>query len=445
MRLSDNAKKIIDMIEADGFEAYAVGGCVRDHIMERPCGDIDLCTSAKPWELEEIFSRGCVKFIETGLKHGTITAVIGDESFEITTFRTENGYGDFRHPDRVDFISDIKEDLSRRDFTVNAMAFNDKSGIIDLFGGQNDIENKIIRTVGDPDTRFREDALRIMRAIRFACVLGFDIEKDTKASIFKNRHLLKNISAERIYAELTKTLLGKNIFTVLKEYKEVFAAVLPELRPIFNIPQNTDWHIYDVWTHTAKSIEQIPDDPALKYTMLFHDIGKAFTRTTDKNSVDHFKGHQKISAEYAQSALNRLKAPLSVSSRVMKIVPIHDMHIGTDKIKIKKWLNNIGEDALRDLILVKKADKAAQNIKKTAPELKNLDITQRTLEEILINNEPYKISDLDIDGNDLKRMGYNGREIGYALDFLIDAVICDKVKNEKEKLMLFLKNRIPNN
>lgn len=441
MTISENAKAVISSLENVGYEAFAVGGCVRDYIMNRPCDDVDITTSAKSDELEKVLKDNNIKFIETGLKHGTVTAVYNGESFEITTYRTDGVYKDSRHPENVEFVTDIKEDLSRRDFTVNAMAYNDSMGIVDLFGGQEDIENKIIRAVGDPDKRFKEDALRIMRAIRFASVLSFDIEPDTKKAIFDNKELLKNVSAERIFTELSKLLLGDNVFNILVEYKEIIAVVIPELVPIFDVAQNTNWHIYNAWEHTCKAVEQAPKDSAIRLTMLLHDIGKAFTKTTDENGTDHFKGHQKISAEYAETALKRLKVSNEIYDRVMFLVPIHDMHIGTDRKKIKKLLSKVGESNLRDLIEVKRADKLAQNPQKIQQELINLEITESELDSVIAEGEPFTVKDLAVNGNDMMSLGLQGKQIGTALDLLLDKVINNELPNVKENLISYIKEQ----
>lgn len=439
MNLSDSSKKLINLISNAGYEAYAVGGCVRDFLMQRPCDDIDITTSAKPDELEKILSDSNIKFIETGIKHGTVTAVMEDGSvFEVTTYRTEGMYSDSRHPETVNFVSDINKDLARRDFTINAIAYNDKMGFADPYNGMADIDLKIIRAVGDADKRFKEDALRIMRAIRFASVLNFDIEEKTKKALFDNKELLKNISAERVYTELSKLLMGENVYNVLVEYRYIIAVVIPELEPIFNVEQNTKWHIYDVWHHTAKSVEQAPKDLTLRYTMLLHDIGKAYTKTTDENGTDHFKGHQKISGEYALTALKRLKAPNEVLDRAMAVIPIHDMHIGTEEKNIKKWLSRLGENTLRDLIAVKRSDKLAQNPEMIAEELERLVITKEKLNAVIAAGEPFEIKNLDVNGNDIKALGYNGREIGVVLNTILEKVIDEELQNDKEIIMGYL-------
>lgn len=440
MRLSESAQKLIDFIEKFDFEAYAVGGCVRDSIMHRSCADVDITTSAKPDELKKILLDNHIRFIETGIKHGTITVLYENASFEVTTFRTDGNYSDNRHPEQVNFVSDIKEDLARRDFTINAMAYNNSVGLVDMYGGSKDIKNKLIRAVGDADTRFKEDALRIMRAIRFSSVLGFDIEENTKKALFDNKDLLKNVSAERIYDELSKLLMGNNVFNILTEYREIIAVCIPELKHIFNIEQNTKWHIYDVWCHTAKAVEQSPKDLALRYTMLLHDIGKAFSKTTDENGTDHFKGHQKISASYADSALKRLKVPNEIYNRVMAVVPIHDVHIGIERKNVKKWLSKLGESTLRDLIAVKRADKLSQNPVMTAPELERLHITESVLNDIILNGEPFTVKDLKINGNDLMNLGFHGRQIGEVQRRLLDIVISEELPNEKKALIRYCNN-----
>jgi len=440
MQISENAKLLIQIIENAGYEAYAVGGCVRDFVMQRQCDDVDITTSAKPLETEKILSDNNIKFIETGLKHGTITAVLNGSNYEITTYRTDGDYKDSRHPEYVEFVTDLSSDLARRDFTVNAMAYNDKNGIVDIYGGQRDIDKKIIRAVGNPDKRFKEDALRIMRAIRFASVLSFDIEPDTKKAIFENKELLKNVSYERIFKELSKLLLGDNVFNILVEYRAIIAVVIPELVPIFTVEQNTKWHIYDVWTHTAKAVEQAPRDLSLRLAMLLHDIGKAYTKTTDENGTDHFKGHQKISAGYAETVLKRLKVSNDIYDRVMSVVPIHDMHIGTERKNVKKWLARLGENTLRDLIAVKRADKLAQNPEMTETELHNLVITETLLDSIIAEGEPFSFKDLAVNGRDLIAIGYEGKEIGTMLTALLDKVIDNKLTNERYILLEYAKN-----
>lgn len=439
MNAYDTANELIRLISKYGYEAYLVGGCVRDYIMGRECDDIDIACSAKPNQLEEILDRLNIKYIETGIKHGTVTVHYKESCFEVTTFRTDGEYTDNRHPEKVSFVSSIDGDLARRDFTVNAIAFNEDKGFVDLYGGRKDIESNTIRAVGDADKRFKEDALRIMRAIRFQSVLGFDIEVNTKKAIFDNMDLLKNVSSERIFVELKKLLSGKNVFKALVEYKEVIAVILPEITRTFDCPQNTRWHIYDVWTHTCKAVEMVKNEPELRFIMLLHDIGKPFARTTDCKGVDHFKGHQAISGEMAEPILKRLKVSNDFYNRVMTIIPIHDIHISSDKRKIKKLLSMLGKDAFQDLIDVKRADKLAQNPEMTGDELESLNKREAVFNAIIAGGEAYSVSQLDINGKDISSLGFKGKEIGEALNKLLDAVVNEKVENKKEKLIEYIK------
>lgn len=439
MFLSDGAEYLIDIIEKENYEAFAVGGCVRDYLMKRVSSDIDITTNAEPYVLENILKKNNVRYIETGLKHGTVTAVSGGENYEITTYRTDGEYSDNRHPEQVRFVKNLSDDLARRDFTMNAIAYNSEKGIVDLYGGCSDIENKMIRAVGDADRRFNEDALRIMRAVRFSSVLSFDIEENTRNAIFKNKELLKNVSAERIFTELKKLLCGDNVFKVLTEYREIIAVIMPEISAMFDMPQNTKWHIYDVWGHTCKAVESAPKDAALRLTMLFHDIGKPYCRSTDEKGIDHYYGHAKVSEKISSPILKRLKVSNDIYNRVMELVPIHDAHIGTEKKSIKKWLSKIGEERLLDLVKVKRADKLAQNTELVQQELENLEITESMIYEIVEEGEPFCIKDLDINGNDLLSLGLKGKEVGEMLNLLLDEVISGKLENKKENLAAYAK------
>lgn len=431
---------LIELIEKAGFEAYAVGGCVRDSIMNKNCHDVDITTSAKPYQTEDIMKKNDIKFIETGLKHGTITALVDGEPFEITTYRTDGDYNDNRHPENVEFVTDIKEDLSRRDFTINAMAYNKSDGIVDLFNGQQDINNKLIRCVGNADTRFKEDALRIMRAIRFSSVLSFDIEEKTKKAIFDNKELLKNVSAERIFTELSKLLLGDNAFDVLMRYREVLAVIIPELSPMFDCQQINPWHVYDVWEHTCKAVVSCPKDLKLRMTMLLHDVGKPVKKTTDENGIDHFKGHQQVSADLSHGILKRLKVSNEIYDYVMTLIPIHDITINPERKCVKRWLGRIGEEYLKALLEVKRADKLAQNSEKTQKEIETLDLISEEIHSIIIENEAVSIKDLSVNGFDLINLGIKGKAIGETLNILLEKVISDELPNDKSILLEYVKS-----
>ncbi len=435
MFLPKNVKLILDTLTANGIDAYVVGGSVRDYIIGREIGDFDICSSATPEEIMQIFSSFYV--IPTGLKHGTVTVNIDNENYEITTFRTDGEYGDNRHPESVQFVKSINEDLKRRDFTMNAVAYNGE--FVDPFGGINDIKQKVIKCVGNPDIRFSEDALRIMRAIRFASVLGFSIEENTKKSVLRNKELLKNVSAERLFAELSKLIMGDNCFDVLNEYRDVIAVIIPEIAPTFDFEQNNPWHIYDVWQHITKSVSVAPKDLTIRLAMLFHDLGKPDCKTVDEKGIDHFYKHPYYSEIYAKKILKQFKVSNEIFKSVTELIKYHDGFIRTEEKSIKKWLAKIGVEQTKNLIEVKKADMLAQNLEKTKEEVLEIENTKLLLEDIINRNEPYKISDLDINGFDLMNLGYRGSEIGEKLNFLLEQVIDEKVENKKDCLVSALK------
>lgn len=439
MLIPENGKIILDILNNNGFEAYAVGGFVRDNLMNRPCGDFDVTASALPEETEQLLKKHNIKYIETGLKHGTITAVIDKEPIEITTFRADGEYKDNRRPETVSFVSNIKEDLSRRDFTVNAMAYNDDKGIVDLFGGQKDIENKIIRCVGDADKRFKEDALRIMRALRFSAVLGFEIEEKTKKAVFENKQLLLNVAPERIFTELCKMLSSDNIYNVLNDFKEVFAVIIPELEPSFECVQNNPWHIYNVYQHIIHSVENAPKDSELRLTMLFHDIGKPEVKTTDSRGIDHFKTHAAVSADIAEKILKRFHASNRITDKVTQLIYYHQSVENVDDIRVKRWLGKIGEDQTRNLFKVRMADLKAHNPEKIDYEVTKLTQLQQELEDIVSAGETFSLKDLAVHGNDLIALGYKGREIGEKLSEILNLVIDEKLNNTKEDIIAYIK------
>ncbi|MBQ9530700.1 MAG: CCA tRNA nucleotidyltransferase [Eubacterium sp.] len=383
MFLSDDAKRIIELLNQSSYKAYAVGGCVRDAIMNRKISDYDITTSALPNQVEIVLKNNGIKYVETGLKHGTITAVIDHKPYEITTFRTDGKYSDNRHPESVYFVTDIKDDLSRRDFTINAIAYNDKEGFVDLFGGIDDIDKKIIKTVGDSDKRFNEDALRIMRALRFSSQLGFSVEESTKNAIFKNKELLKNIANERIYSELIKLLLGDNCSEVLKEYIDVIYVIIPEIKDIY----------YD-------SLEFSPKTDYIRLAILL------------KNTENYEK------------VLKRLRVSKDIFDKVTKLIRFSDCSI-SDKIDIKTVLNKIGGDLFFDLIELKNVNDDDSDL---------ITIKEET-KRIIQNNEPYRIKDLKINGNDLMNIGYEGKEISEMLEFLLQEVIKNPNLNNKEELI----------
>lgn len=438
MLLDNNSKNLINLFVTNGYQAYAVGGCVRDALMGIEPKDVDITTSAKPQDIISVLSSNGVKYVETGLKHGTVTAVVDHIPYEITTFRCDGEYLDNRHPNSVNFVDDVRLDLSRRDFTMNAVAYNDTDGIVDFYNGINDINNKIIRAVGDADTRFKEDALRIMRALRFSATLGFDIENDTKIAIFNNKALLKNIAVERVYIELVKLLMGDYCEKVLAEYKEVLAVVIPELEPTFHCDQQTKWHMYDVYTHSVKSVAVAPKIDYIRLAMLLHDIGKPQCKITDEQGTNHFYGHPKISAELTKIILKRFKVSNDIYSKVTTLVAIHDDKIKSDSYVVKKYLNTYGEQMVYDFIEVKIADMKTHNPALTTETVARLFDVKKCVKTVVDSGEPYLISHLDIDGNDLKSLGFSGAEIKEKLEYLLDLVMQNPSLNQKTSLASFV-------
>jgi len=435
--LPEFVEQAINTLQCNGYEAYAVGGCVRDSIRGVCPADWDVCTSAKPHEIIEIFSNMTV--IATGMVHGTVTVLFDKTPVEITTFRIDGEYKDNRHPDKVSFTNSLELDLSRRDFTINAMAYCHEKGIIDPFDGKKDLKNKIIRCVGNPEKRFDEDALRILRALRFSSVLSFDIEKDTKAAILKKSNLLLNIAAERINVEFTKLLCGANARKVLFTFRDIVAVIIPETKKIFDFDQKTKYHIYDIWQHTLHALNNIQKDPVLRLTMLLHDIGKPFSFTQDLDGTGHFFGHPEISCQIAREILKRLRYDNHTIQEVCLLIKYHDSDIFPTEKSIIKWLNKVGADRFNHLIEVKKADNMAQN-----PEFSRLD--EFSAIESLYNKmkeKPlcYNISHLAVNGHDLMDIGItDGHVIGKTLDDLLRLVMSGDIKNSKINLLEYIKN-----
>ena len=435
--MPDYCKTIIKSLEDKGFEAYLVGGCVRDSVMGITPHDYDITTSATPIEMMECFTG--FKVIETGIKHGTLTVVIDKNQIEVTTFRIDGEYTDFRRPDSVSFSRDLKEDLSRRDFTINALAYNEKTGIVDMFGGLEDIKNEKIRCVGEPDKRFFEDALRILRALRFSSTLDFEIEKDTAKSILKNQELIKNIAVERVFVEFKKLLCGKRVEQVLLEFRDVFAQFIPEIKPCFDFEQKTKYHCYDVYTHIVKTVANIKADEKLRLTAFFHDIGKPQTFFSDENGVGHFYGHNKNSSRIAKQVLKRLKADNKTVEDVATNVYIHDREVSLTEKSVKRFLSKYSLQSFYDLLEIKKAD-ALAHAKEYRDRTDYLQTLYDLSNKIINEKQCFNLKDLALNGYDLINLGYSGKCVGEALEFLLGEVIDGKVQNEKESLIKHLKD-----
>lgn len=427
---------ILNKIEEHGFEAYIVGGYVRDRIMGAESEDIDITTSARPEDIKNIFSE--YRVVETGINHGTITVFFDDVSIEITTFRTESSYKDNRHPDKVIYCSNLNDDLKRRDFTINALCMDKNGQITDLLGGRNDLESKVIRAIGKPEERFNEDALRILRALRFSSVLGFSIEEDTASAIHKCKNLVLNVSKERIAAELRKLICGKNIKNILIEYSDVFCVFLPELNECIGFKQHNFHHKYDVYSHIAVVVENSPPVDYLRLAALFHDIAKPLCFSLDENGVGHFYSHASISSGIAVAALRRLRFDNSTISLVETLVKQHDAYIDEDVKTIKRKLNRFGENMLYDLIYLQRADTLG-----LADEFHNrighFECLENIVKTIVRDNNCFSIKNLKVNGNDLIEYGLKGKDIGSALTMLVDAVIEEKTVNDKEALIDYLK------
>lgn len=446
IQFPDAVKRIINTLNENGYEAYAVGGCVRDALIGKQPNDWDLTTSALPEQIKECFKNRRV--IETGIKHGTVTVLMGGEQYEITTYRIDGEYTDHRRPDTVQFVSNLKDDLMRRDFTVNAMAAHPEEGVIDLFGGKSDLEKGIIRAVGNPETRFTEDALRILRAVRFASTYDFEIDPETASAASRLAPTLNNVSEERIFVELKKLLCGKGVERILLNHADIIFTVLWELKPMFGLKQVNPHHAYDVWTHTVKTVAAVPAEPVYRLTMLFHDAGKPEKKTTDEKGIDHFIGHPLASRDIAEKALLRLKSDKATIQTVTKLVLEHDLRVPEKRINIRRQISRIGKDLFPMLIQVIRADFMGQNPELLDEKMSYVHALKREYESAILENACLALSDMNLTGRDLMAIGAKGKTIGLILEKLLDDIIREKVENEKDALLkragMHLKNLTAN-
>ncbi|MCR4620754.1 MAG: HD domain-containing protein [Clostridiales bacterium] len=432
MFLPDDVKHLISRLDQQGFEAYAVGGCVRDSLLGLLPNDWDIATSCPPDKLKSVFND--LRLIETGLKHGTLTVLLNGVSYEVTTYRLDGEYTDHRRPDSVEFVSDLKLDLARRDFTVNAMATCDGKDIVDLFGGREDLKNRVIRCVGDPYKRFEEDALRILRALRFASVYDFEIDHKTAQAALELKDTLERVSEERIFAELKKLLCGKGVQRVLSNHSEVIFQILPELRPMQGCAQNNPHHCYDVWAHTVKALASVPQDSVYRLAMLFHDAGKPQAKYTGLEGHDHFKYHQLYSAMIAEACLLRLKADNDTLKRVVRMIKEHDLRIPATQKAVRKQLARLGEAEFMELFPVFKADLLAQNPDMIPSKLEHIRQLEALAEEVIASKTCLTIKDLAVKGGDLRNLGITGAATGEILRLLLDEVVRGLLPNESSAL-----------
>ena len=429
----DYINTAIRLLENSGFNAYAVGGCIRDSVMGRTPNDWDMTTSSTPEETIKVF--GNYRVIPTGIKHGTVTVIIDSNPIEITTMRIDGDYTDNRRPDSVCFTSDIIKDLARRDFTVNAMAYNHRDGLIDPFNGKEDIKARIIRCVGNPDKRFNEDALRILRALRFASVLNFSIDNETDKSIFRNLHLINNVANERIRVELLKLLQGTGVEKILTDYKDIIFSIIPELRETDGLPQNNKYHIYDVWTHTVKVVSGVRNTQLLRMSALLHDIGKPCCLKIDSDGTTHFKGHAEKGSDIADSILRRLKFSNKEIDEITTLILLHDDYPDGDKHKVAKYCSEYSFDILRLALELMRGDASGKSPDVRVNLMKSYDKAESQIDEIEASNMCLQITDLEINGNDLIKLGYHGKDIGTVLSTLLTMVIDEKIINNKDVLI----------
>lgn len=427
----------LERLERAGFEAFAVGGCVRDTLLNRHPNDWDITTSARPEETAAVFSD--CRTIETGIRHGTLTVILDGMPLEITTYRSDGAYADNRHPIEVTFATQVEDDLSRRDFTVNAMAYHPNRGAVDLFGGKNDLERKVIACVGDPSTRFHEDGLRILRAIRFASVLDFSIDEATSKAVHGCRSLLKNIAAERIREEFCKLLCGAGAVRILREYCDVIVEFIPELAACVGFAQNSRYHCYDVWEHTLHALEFNTDrDLVTRLSILFHDIGKPHCYTEDEEG-GHFKGHGPIGTRMTEELLHRLHFDNATIERITRLVDYHDRAFPAEPRAIKRLMQKMSDDDISRLMEIQRCDRLAhaEAYSEPSPTLREIPALVKQIREA---DECLSLKSLALDGNDLIALGFPaGKQIGTILSALLDAVIDGILPNDHTALTEYVK------
>ncbi len=432
MEMPFQIRELLERLENAGFKAYLVGGCVRDSIMGITPHDFDIATSALPNETERVFAD--CRIIETGIKHGTVTVLYKGIGIEITTFRVDGKYLDGRHPESVEFSANIEDDLSRRDFTINGIAYSLKSGIVDPFGGQNDISAQIIRCIGDPDCRFNEDALRILRALRFSARLGFAIDESTKESMFRHKSDLRKISKERIFSELQMIICGKYIKRVMLEYPEIFSVILPPLAQQVGYNQNSKYHNSTLYEHTARAVEAAPPEPVMRLVMLFHDMGKPPCRINGENGEGHYYGHADESARIADQLLRVLKCDNYRRTMICSIVKYHDIPINMSRKHIRRMISKMGYETFQYVMLAHMADDSAK-ADFVLPRVDEEREIIRIAEEI-VNSQPcLTVKDLAIGGKDLCSMIEPSPLMGKVLNELLSEVLDEQLPNKKDALI----------
>ena len=431
MFLPETIAEIINTLENAGFAAYVVGGCVRDACLGLTPQDYDLCTSALPEQTERVFHDR--RLVLAGKKHGTVGVVTENGVVEITTFRREGGYGDNRHPDWVEFVPDVESDLARRDFTVNAMAYSPARGYADPFGGREDLEKGILRAVGDPEKRFQEDSLRILRGVRFAVRFGLQVDSATEKAMFSQVSLMDNLARERVFDELCK-LLPLVTAEDLIRFAPILAAVIPELKPMIGFDQRSPHHAYDIYTHVAGVVAGVPGDLTLRWAALLHDVGKVPTFTLDENGRGHFLDHAAKGAEMADVILRRLKAPNALRERVVLLIEKHMLWLVPEKKQLRRQIGRLGQETVYQILSLQQADNSNKGTAKSEENEKYVQILD-VLEEIRSEDGCLSLKDLAVNGNDLVKIGFSGRTIGTMLNWLLDQVMEETLLNDREILL----------
>lgn len=442
INLPGDVKYIIEKLEEAGFEGYAVGGCVRDSLLGREPKDWDVTTNATPVEVKNLFRRT----VDTGIEHGTVTVMLGSVGYEVTTYRIDGKYEDSRHPKSVTFTPNLKEDLLRRDFTINAMAYSDSTGLVDMYDGQKDLSDGIIRCVGDAKQRFSEDALRMMRAVRFSAQLGFDIETETYSAIKELAPNLEKISAERIYAEMVKTLTSKNPMHFVRYYETGMSKYfLPEFDDIMECNQNNPHHCYSVGEHTLHVINEVSDDAIMRLAALFHDIAKPQCKTTDAEGIDHFKTHPEIGARMASSILKRLKSDNNTIDMVKRLVKWHDVRPIESITSVRKVVAKVGAEYFEALMELQKADILGQSDFCRDEKLYRIEYSRRFYNQIIEEEQCLKLADMAVKGSDLISIGVEkGPRMGVILNDCLEQVIEEPSRNSREYLMKYIRESIAN-
>lgn len=432
--IPQGASFVLSRLMDAGYDAYVVGGCVRDTLLGLSPNDWDICTSARPEDMQRIFAD--CRVIETGLQHGTLTVLYEHEPYEVTTFRVDGEYTDHRHPDAVSFVTDVTEDLARRDFTINAMAWNPVRGLVDAFHGQEDLQAGLIRAVGDPTTRFTEDALRILRALRFASRYGFAIEPATAQAIHMLHPTLHDVAAERIHVELVKLLCGTGASDILRAYPDVMATIMPPLASMYGFAQHNPHHIYDVWEHTLHALPHTPPTEVMRLAILLHDSGKPDCFTLDENGIGHMYGHATRSADIADTLLQTLRTDNATRERVTLLVRYHDIPLSPDPKVLRRRLNLLGEDALRQLFALSRADQLGQGTRSVDTIEAEYNALMTALDALMAQNACFSLRQLAIGGHDLMAASIpKGRMVGQTLAYLLEEVMEERLSNDRDALL----------